>query len=169
MSERKTIRKWMWVWDFEKEETWLNQMSASGWVLDKVGFCKYEFMRAEPDEYTVRLEMHDADPAYIAFMEETGAEYIGRMTQWIYFRKKIADGAFDLFSDRDSRIAHLDRIARVLRGVTLANLIIGVCNSINPMLHVGWVNLLCATLTAYGLGRIQGKADELRKARELQE
>ena len=27
MSEEKVIRKWMWVWDFEKEERWLNTMA----------------------------------------------------------------------------------------------------------------------------------------------
>ena len=52
---KKTIKKWFWVWDFEKEEIWLNQMAQSGWVLDGVGFCKYHFVQCEPGEYTVRL------------------------------------------------------------------------------------------------------------------
>ena len=43
MSKEKVIRKWMWVWDFEKEERWLNTMAQSGWVLTKVGFCTYHF------------------------------------------------------------------------------------------------------------------------------
>ena len=34
METRKTIRKWYWVWDFEKEEEWLNEMAQAGWVLD---------------------------------------------------------------------------------------------------------------------------------------
>ena len=33
MKEEKVIHKWMWVWDFEKEERWLNTMAQSGWVL----------------------------------------------------------------------------------------------------------------------------------------
>ena len=32
MESRKTIRKWFWVWEFEKEENWLNEMAANGWV-----------------------------------------------------------------------------------------------------------------------------------------
>ena len=40
---RKTIRKWFWAWDFEKEEKWLNEMAAKGLALVGVGFCKYEF------------------------------------------------------------------------------------------------------------------------------
>ncbi|MBR1990215.1 MAG: DUF2812 domain-containing protein [Firmicutes bacterium] len=55
MMERKTIRKWFWVWEFDKEEQWLNTMAQSGWVLDSVGFCKYNFVKCGPGEYTVRL------------------------------------------------------------------------------------------------------------------
>jgi len=28
----KVINKWFWVWDFDKEEQWLNTMAESGWV-----------------------------------------------------------------------------------------------------------------------------------------
>ena len=41
MENRKTIKKWFWVWDFEKEEDWLNEMAINGWVLESVGFCTY--------------------------------------------------------------------------------------------------------------------------------
>ena len=30
---RKVIRKWFWAWNFEKEEEWLNEMSAKGLAL----------------------------------------------------------------------------------------------------------------------------------------
>ena len=168
MENRKTIRKWFWVWDFEKEEDWLNEMAMNGWVLESVGFCTYHFLRCEPGEYSVRLEMHPYDEAYLSFMKETGAEYIGRMVMWIYFRKKTADGAFDLFSDIDSRISHLDKIGKWLSAVGGANLLIGVVNAFsgNP---VGAVNVALATLLMYGLGRIHGKKEALEKERELHE
>ena len=169
MSERKTIRKWLWVWDFDKEEEWLNTMAQSGWVLDGVSFAKYHFVRCEPGEYTVRLEMHERDEAYLHFMEETGAEYVGRVMNWIYFRKKTADGSFDLFSDLDSRIAHLDRICTLLKPIGAANLVIGLANSFNPVIKIGWINLLCATLLMYALGRIQGKKEQLENERLLRE
>ena len=168
MSERKTIRKWFWVWDFEKEERWLNEMALQGWVLDGVGWCTYHFRRCEPGEYTVRLEMRTYDESYVAFMEETGAEFVGRMMAWIYFRKKAADGAFDLYSDIDSRIAHLDRIGKMLTVIGGLNLVMGILNSINGN-GIGWVNLLCATLLMYALGRIHGKKEALEKNRQLME
>ena len=168
MTERRTIRKWYWVWDFEKEEVWLNEMAQNGWVLDGVGFCTYHFIRCEPGEYTVRLEMHNYDEAYLGFMADTGAEYIGRMVKWIYFRKKASEGSFDLFSDIDSRIRHLDRIGKMLFGLGMANLLIGLANSFNTP-HLGWINLLACALLMYALGRIHGKKEALEKERLLHE
>ena len=169
MMERKTIRKWFWVWEFDKEEQWLNTMAQSGWVLDSVGFCKYNFVRCEPGEYTVRLEMHDPDDEYIAFMEETGAEYIGRMVKWIFFRKKALDGPFEIFSDIDSRISQLDKISKLTASLGFANLAIGLANSFNPVTNVGWVNLIVCAVLMYGLGRIHSKKEVLEKERMVRE
>ena len=166
--ERKVIWKWFFVWDFEKEEAWLNEMAAEGWVLCSVGLCRYEFERCEPDSYIIRLEMHEADESYLRFMQETGAEYIGRVVQWIYFRRDASLGEFDLFSDIDSRIEHLQKIAKVLLLVAFGNLLIGVINS-QGYSRLGWINLLVASLLTYGLGRIHGKIEYLEKERMLRE
>ena len=166
--ETRTIRKLFWVWDFEKEEEWLNEMALNGWVLDSVGFCTYRFVRCEPGEYTVRLEMHPVEEDYISFMRETGAEYVGNMVAWIYFRKKAEKGSFDLFSDIDSRIGHLNRISWMLILFGGLNLLLGIMNSLAPA-RIGWVNLLCATLLMYALGRIHGKKEALERERRLRE
>ena len=129
--EKKTVSKWFWVWQFEDEEAWLNEMAANGWVLDSVGFCRYHFVR--------------------------------------YFRKKTEDGVFNLYSDIDSRISHLDRIAKMLTAIGGANLVIGVINSISFNSRFGWINILCATILMYCLGRIHGKKEALEKERELHE
>ena len=59
--ETKTVHKWPWVWDFDKEEDWLNEMAQEGWALESVGFCTYTFRRCEPGEYIIRLEMRSKD------------------------------------------------------------------------------------------------------------
>ena len=169
MSERKTVRKWIWVWDFDKEEVWLNEMAMNGWRLESVGWCTYHFVRCEPGEYNIRLEMRPYDEDYISFMEETGAEYIGRMMMWIYFRKKTSDGPFDLFSDIDSRIRHLDRICRMLAILGGMNLVVGIVNSFNAVGSIGWINLVVATVLMYALGRIHGKKEALERERQLHE
>jgi hypothetical protein len=169
MSGRKTLRRWFWAWEFEKEEAWLNAMAREGWLLDGVGFCTYHFIPCEPGSYTLRLEMHDPDADYLAFMEGIGAEYVGRMMRWIYFRRDTAMGPFDLYSDIDSRIGHLDRIGRMMKGAGIANLVIGLGNSLNPVLDIGWINLVCATLLMYGVGRIDGRREALERERLLRE
>ena len=172
MTERMTKYRWFWVWDFEKEERWLNEMAANGWTLVEVGYCSYTFEKTDDNEYTVRLEMHPFDEDYISFMEQTGAEYIGRVLQWIYFRKKSELGRFDIFSDLDSRISHLSKIHKMILTLGLANLIIGIANllssrSINSAVAV--FNLLVATLLMYGVGRMQGKIEYLENERQLRE
>ena len=169
MSERMTVKKWIWVWDFDKEERWLNTMAQQGWVLDRLGFCRYEFVRCEPGEYIVRLEMREHDEGYLSFMADTGAEYVGRMVKWIYFRRKAEFGPFDIFSDLDSRLEHLKKISWMLRFVGFANLLIGLVNTLNPVVNMGWINLLCATLLMYALGRIEGKEEALERDRLLME
>lgn len=165
MKETKTIYKLFWVWDFEKEEKWLNEMAMQGWALAAVVLCRYTFERCEPEEYTIRLEMHDYDTDYISFMEEIGAEYVGSLMKWKYFRRRSEYGSFDLFSDIDSRIEHLSRIHRTLLLIGIGNLMIGIGNSLNPRITLGWINLLCATLLMYGCGRIKGKLEYLENER----
>ena len=83
--------------------------------------------------------------------------------------KKLTDGPFDLFSDIDSRIRHLERVGNPLLVLGLANLAIGITNSIQANAEYAWINLLCATLLMYGLGRIHGKKEALEKERLLRE
>lgn len=159
--EEKVVHKLFLVWNFEKEEQWLNTMAQEGWVLNRVSLCCYHFIPCQPGEYVIRLENHPHDQAYMDLMEETGAEYIGRMVQWVYFRKNACDGCFDLFSDIDSRIAHLDNIGKTLLLIAICNLVIGF--------SCGWVNFLCASLLCYAVGRIHGKKEALEKERLLHE
>ena len=175
---RRTIRKWIWVWQFEEEDLWLNRMAADGWVLEQVAFCKYVFRRCAPGEYSVRLQLMEnlADRSYIDFVESTGAEYIGRMAKWIYFRKPTAEGPFELFSDLDSRIRQLDKITAMLVGAGTLALVAAVGNVCCwLMLHSapnGQVALLClvgTALTVYCRKRILQKRQALEAERALHE
>ena len=138
MSERKTIHRVFWEWDFEKEERWLNEMAMNGWALEKAYFATYIFAPCEPGEYIFRMEMN-SNKDYRSFVEGLGAEYVGSCVTWMYFRRKAELGAFDLFSD-------------MLGGRTISI-----------------INLLCAALLSYGLGRIHGKKESLESERLLHE
>ena len=178
---RKIIHKWFWLWDFDKEEKWLNEMAAKGFVLVSVGYARYDFEDCAPGEYNIRLEMlkntinHPESQNYIRFLEETGVEHVGSIFRWIYFRKKADTAPFDLFSDIDSRINHLNRVLFIPAILGLANLF----NAIN-MTHLYfnrnyptpvpailiWVVTI---LMAYGFICLFAKKQRLKKERILRE
>ena len=176
---RKTIRKWFWVWEFDKEERWLNEMAAKGSALVSVGFAKYEFEECVPGEYQVRLELLENQPAhpesqkYIGFIEETGAEQVGKFMRWVYFRKKTADGPFDLFSDLESRIKHLKRIITLILPISLANLAIGLSNVGNAaatgiwIAKVGYLNLVIGALGCMGGWKLIKKRKRLEEEAQI--
>lgn len=125
---RETVHKWFWAWDFEKEEAWLNDMAAKGKALVSARYITYEFEDSQPGEYTIRLEMLDNLPSspesqqYISFVESTGAEMVGKVLRWVYFRKKTAEGGFELHSDYAGRIKHLKGIITLLAVLVFVNL-----------------------------------------------
>ena len=179
---KKTVHKWFWIWEFEKEEKWLAKMSAQGWHLTSVGYCRYEFEQGTPNEYAVRLEMLNEQPSsagsqqYIRFVEETGAEYIGHVLKWVYFRKKTSKGGFDLYSDIDSRIRHLKRILALLVPLCLFN----GANAVNQLLQLAssgssafiFTAILCFGVTGlllYGILRLSAMKKRLEKERLLHE
>lgn len=174
--KRKVIRKLFWAWEFEKEEKWLNDMAKDGWALDKVGYCKYVFAQCEKGEYTFRLELLENSPDseaaqdYISFVEDTGAEYIGNVMKWVYFRKKAAEGEFEMFSDTASKVNHVDRIVRlsqVMGGAALLNLVSGLINL--RITALGWVNIVCAALLGLGCRKIYRLKEEIQKEKTLHE
>lgn len=113
---KRTIFKVFTIGQFEKAENWLNEMSMKGMQLINVGFCKYVFEDGPKGQYEYRLELlkhypsHPESMSYIRFLEEFGIEKIGTFLYWGYFRKKVTDEPFNLFSDIDSKIKHYRRI-----------------------------------------------------------
>ena len=139
-----------------------------GWALQNAGFCTYTFEKTEPGQYIIRLAMLDSSPDFESFMEELEAQSVGHCFSWGYFRRSAQLGPFDLFSDVDSRISHLNKIGQMVRLLCLANLLIGVTNTFSGA-SLAWLNLLCATFLAYGLGRISSKRESLVEERQLHE
>lgn len=125
---------WKPYWNFEKEEKWLNDMSAKGLALIDYSWCRYVFEEVPKGEYIYRIELlenwptHPESRNYIRFLEETGVEHVSSYMRWVYFRKKSADGPFDLYSDIDSRIAHYKKVFTLWITLVCAELAIGLSN-----------------------------------------
>ena len=179
---RRTIWKLFWAWNYDKEEKWLNDMSARGLQLNGVGCCWYKFDTGTPDEYVYRLEFLKNHPysaeslRYIEFLEETGVEYIGSVFRWVYFRKKAGDVGFDIYSDIDSRIKHLSRVLLLIGIISGMNIIIGASNLSRVLIpgfgslgSIGIINLTLGAFCAYGFLRIFLKYRKLKKEKLLHE
>lgn len=179
---RKVIHKWFWVWDFDKEERWLNEMAAKGLALVAVGWCRYEFEDCTPGEYKIRLDFLEnkcsrvENEKYVAFLEETGAQQVGTMSRWVYFRKKVSGEDFQLFSDNASRIRYLTRIISFIALLGGLNLYIGGYNIFmlfQTLQHhvyinlVGVINLLIAAACAFGMFRIARKRKRLKTEQQI--
>lgn len=179
---RRKIRKLFWAWDFDKEEKWLNEMAAKGLALVSVSLFTYYFEASVPGEYEIRLELLKSSPLtpqnreYIGFIEDTGAEYIGSVARWVYFRKKTADSGFDLFSDIDSRLKHYNRILLFIGIVGLYEMIFGgttVLSTFPDFNNIksfgGMACLMLGLLIGYGFLRVLLKKHNLKKERILHE
>ncbi len=176
---RKTVHKWFWVWDFDEEEKWLNEMAAKGLALVGVGWCRYEFEDCLPGEYAVCLEFFEnrcntvENTKYIEFLEETGIEHVGKLLRWHYFRKKTQEKNFRLYSDNVSRVKHLTMIIRFIAVLTGVNLYMGIYDIFvyfmfhNSILLLGVVNLLCGTLCGYGIVRLIQKRKRLETEQQI--
>lgn len=176
---RRTIRKFFFVWDFDKEEKWLNEMAAKGLALVSTGFCKYEFEDSLPGEYKVCLQLLDKMPShpesqkYIAFMEETGAEHVGSFTRWVFFRKKASEGDFQLFSDNASKVRHLTTMLSFVALVVILNLFIGLENLVVAMVtgfpgnYLGLINLAIGLIGLPGTIKLWKKRNRMKKESQL--
>jgi hypothetical protein len=128
-------------WDYEKEEKWLNEMSAKGMALTDYSWCRYVFEEEPHNQYTYRIELlenmhnHPESVAYIRFLEESGVECVAAHMRWIFLRKKTSEGSFEIYTDIDSKINHYKRIYTLWNTLMiveftagLSNLIIGIVN-----------------------------------------
>jgi len=178
----KTVHRIFFAWDFEKEEKWLNDMSAKGWQLCGVGLCTYVFEKSEAGAYIHSLGLLDKRPThtdskdYIRFLEDTGAEYVGSMSNWVYFRKKAGNGDFELLSDMHSRIRHVNRVLLIVQGAMWLGLI-NVFNATTRLfpdfyhanLWVFVVMLAFISLLSYGVVRLLVMRHRLKKESLLHE
>ena len=176
---RKTIKKLFFLWEFDKEEKWLNEMAAKGLALVSVGFCKYEFEDCVPGEYKVCLQLLDKAPKhpemqkYIEFMEETGAKHVGSFTRWVYFRKKASEGDFELFSDNASRVKYLSSILSFIALIVGLNLYIGLYNIFvvfflhSPFNYIGLLNLAVALFGIPGTIKLWKKRNRMKQESQL--
>lgn len=172
--------------DFEKEENFLNEMSEKGFALINYTWCKYVFEDAPKGEYIYRLELLEhpvnsrESEEYIRFMKETGAELVATFSQWAYFRKKAADGEFNIYSNLDSKIKHYKRIIGLCSILLALNLFIGLYNMFTGIqaqatgyppvnIYISIISFVIAVLLLYVIFPLNKKVTTLEKEKLIRE
>ena len=80
------------MWDYEKEEQWLNEMSAKGLAFTDYTWCRYVFAEAPANQYIYRIELleyipsHPESQTYLRFLEENGVVVVSSYMRWVYLR-----------------------------------------------------------------------------------
>ena len=143
-------------YDFEKAEIWLNEKARRGWMADSFAMGVFKFSEGTPGEYIYRVELlphwaaSAANQPYLRFLEGTGVEVVSKWVKWVMFRRKACEGAFDVYTDNDSRIRHYRGVSRFLfpfcfvewlAALAAAYLFITTLNSVDaapgePVLHL---------------------------------
>ncbi len=165
----KVVHKAFLLWDWEKEAAWLNEMSRQGWQLCRVGWCSYEFEQGEPGRWQYQLEMlQKDDPDYLAFLEDTGIQVVGRLFRWVYLRRENDGTPFELFSDTDSILRHMDRVLTVCYVLGGVNLMLGGTDLIGGFPHA-LVNLVLGAAICLGALPLALRRHKLSQKRKMQE
>lgn len=171
---RHTVTKVFTVFGHEKEEAWINQMSAKGLSLVKVSFCRYTFVDSEPDEYIYQLyymphyPKHPESVQFMRFLEEMGIEVVDTYLSWIYLRRRASEGPFELYSDIPSQINTYKRLLAAFLPLACLEWLIGLQNLLHWQDHHGIPNLVLGILLmALGILFTWGSLSLYRKIRRL--
>lgn len=130
--EKDTKRVWHLPYCFLEPgelERKFARLAAQGWLLEKCTYGTYTYRRGEPNEYEYRVqyiyESRDGEKDdYLRTLGETGAALVGEYGEVLILRKKTADGAFELYSDLDSKIAALEKRRSYYRSGMLGALVL---------------------------------------------
>ena len=172
----------------EEMERYLNKMSHEGWQCCEIVRDELRFVRGEQDEYIYRVqyfyESRDGEKDdYLRTLGETGAALVGEYGEALILRKKTADGAFELYSDLDSKIAALEKRRSHYRSGMIGALVMLLMwvevnyRSISCNGFEGWletqtpVNMVLTVLIVAGLlaGGIAGMISVRREGKKIEE
>ena len=168
-------------WDYEKEEKWLNEMSAKGMALTDYSWCRYVFTETPVSEYTYRIELLENRPThpesmhYIRFLEENGVECVATYQRWIYLRKKTSEGAFDIYSDIDSKINLYKRVSVFWNTFIAIEFVAGLTNLATGIMSIStgnfapWNLIMGCALTLFGLFFLKLSLNMRKKIKKLKQ
>lgn len=153
------------IMQYDLEEDFLRGMHQKGYAFENLTcFGLYSFVRVTPQDVIYKLDFpedfhtpEDHDD-YIQLYTDSGWEYLFDRYQYSYFRKPADGPNDDIFSDDQSKLAMINRIAkyRFLPGWFLFLILIlvipdsfGFASLSSTMLTVFWSALLIWVSASY--------------------
>jgi hypothetical protein len=125
-------------YDKDREEEFLNEMSAKGYAMKSYFLGLYAFEECKLNEYTYRIDLindmtlKERKELY-ELVRDSGGEHVQSWGFWAFFRKR---GKFELYSDKESQIRQYERI----RIVFLALAFLEVISAIQQWIRLDWQN-----------------------------
>lgn len=139
--ETKKQFKWFTIFEYEKEQDYLQNMHKSGWKFIKVkGLGMYHFEKCIPQDVVYQLDYNKEGlthkEEYLKMFDDCGWEYIQDYVGYSYFRKQVSENgeADEIFCDEESRMQMMERVIKgrmtpllvILFAVLLPQLIINL-------------------------------------------
>jgi hypothetical protein len=124
----KTCVRIFLPWQYEKEENWLSEMAANGWLLEDYCFIVYRFSSGVPRRFIYRIDFKSTPKndleEYINLFTSSGWEHITTAANWQYFRIPERDFTTDIYSDAASKIEKFRRMANLAYILLFPNLVL---------------------------------------------
>ena len=173
----KTVFRFFWAWNDDKEERWLGRMAVQGWHLTAPRGFFYRFAKGAPADMVYRLDYQNPGKSgrneYLGLFKDSGWAYVGEFANWFYFRAKAGDGPLpEIYTDLESRIAKYRRLLGFLVIILImvwTQVITSFGRPKNPgaFWHAIRVFQFAVTvLMAYAVVRLLMKITRIKKGRE---
>lgn len=134
--------KYFTIWEYEKEQLYLQDMHKQGWKLIKItGIGTYHFEKSKPEDVIYQLDYNKEGlthkEEYVQLFKDCGWEYMMDFVGYSYFRKPTSemDGDEKIFCDEESRLAMMERVYRGRLRVCL----ILICTLLLPLAILNFV------------------------------
>ncbi|MGB7474415.1 DUF2812 domain-containing protein [Trichococcus sp.] len=122
------MRKFRLYYDKDKEEAFLNDMSAKGYAMKRFFLGLYTFEKSQPGEYTYRVDLisdkttEQRNELY-DLIRDSGGELVQTWGIWAIFRKK---GYFELYTDPESQIKQFRRIRKIFIRLAIVEFLLSI-------------------------------------------
>jgi hypothetical protein len=122
------MKKFRLYYDKDKEEAFLNDMSAKGYAMKRFFLGLYTFEKSQPGEYTYRVDLisdkttEQRNELY-DLIRDSGGELVQTWGIWAIFRKK---GYFELYTDPESQIKQFRRIRKIFIRLAIVEFLLSI-------------------------------------------